>query len=191
MEERHRRRLVWIAGVAGVLVLLLVVLTAALPSGDEEAPLAVAPPAITPANVPQEPVGTSAGGFSFGLGEGFSLAWRLGLVAAVLGGAVVALRWWGRRLSAPASQTGLLRIADTLALGSGRTIHLLEAGDRVFIIAATSQHIGLIGELDRAAATAALANGETTKAAPAFSRALQASLGVRNSRDDVAFEVRT
>jgi flagellar biogenesis protein FliO len=190
MEERHRRRLAWIAGATVLLLLLLVAVTTIVPSGSEEAPLAVTPPTITAAGAPSEPGEASSGGFSFGLGDALSLAWRLGLVAAVLGGAVVGLRWWGRRLSSPASQTGSLRITDTLALGSGRTLHLLEAGERVFLIAATPQQINLIAELDRAPATAALTNGGVSEAVPAFARALRVALGARSSRGDGALEVR-
>jgi flagellar biogenesis protein FliO len=192
MEQQLRRRVTWLAIAVGVLLALLL-LVATLPRGGRSEPsLAVAPPTAAEAEVDSAAPATepTAGGFSLGLGDAVSLAWRLGLVALVLGGAVVALRWWGRRLSAPTSQSGLLRIADTLPLGSGRTIHILEAGDRVYVIGATPHHVSLIGEVDRLHAAEALREGRSRATFPPFSQALQAALG-RERRDDVAFEVRS
>jgi len=88
MEQQLRRRVTWLAIAVGVLLALLL-LVATLPRGGRSEPsLAVAPPTAAEAEVDSAApaTGPTAGGFSLGLGDAVSLAWRLGLVALVLGG---------------------------------------------------------------------------------------------------------
>ena len=75
------------------------------------------------------------------------LAWRLALVALVIAGAVVGLRWWGRKAMSPRSTTGFVRIVDTLAISNGRTIHLVALGNRVIVVGATAQQLAYLNEL--------------------------------------------
>src|SRR5690606_15288527 len=85
--------------------------------------------------------------FRLGAGDIFSLAWRLALVAVIVAASLFALRWYARKTSGPKSQTGFLRVVDTLPVGSGRTIHLVALGERVIVVGATPQSLGLLNEL--------------------------------------------
>ncbi|MEJ5221013.1 MAG: flagellar biosynthetic protein FliO, partial [Tepidiforma sp.] len=102
---------------------------------------------IASASDPGAPAAGTEAGFSLGPGDLISLGWRLGLVALIIGGSIVGLRWWARRMAAPASTTGFLRVVDTLPISSGRTIHLLALGDRVIAIGATPQQITMLEAL--------------------------------------------
>lgn len=181
MSAGVQRRLVWLAASAAVLLLGLVVVTTW--AGDDPAQPSprVTPPAATP-EVSFSASQSSGGGFALDFGDVFSLAWRLGLVAVVLAGAVFALRWWGRRIAAPASQSGLLRVLDTLAIGGGRTVHLLEASGRVYLVGATAQHISLIDELEREQVAQALETLRQARSFPPFFSLLTAAMGGEQRR---------
>jgi flagellar biogenesis protein FliO len=66
---------------------------------------------------------------------------------ALIGGAIIGLRWWGRRTSGPKSATGFIRVLDTMAISNGRSIHLVALGDRVIAVGATAQQLSLLNEL--------------------------------------------
>lgn len=176
MSAAVQRRLLWLAAAIGALLVALVAVTTW--GGEDGASEALT---VTPAVATPE-VGLSAShltgsGFALGFGDALSLVWRLGLVAAVLAGAVFALRWWGRRIAAPSSQSGLLRVLDTLSIGGGRTLHLLEAGGRVYLVGATTQHISLIGELEREHVAQLLEALHQARSSPPFSGVLRAAMG--------------
>lgn len=151
----NRKRVMWLAGVGGALVLgiLFVTLFAGSPStgynpgvslqpesGMEESSQPAADEELA-SDTPQ----TQA--FSLGAGDILSLAWRLALVAIIVAASLFALRWWARKTSGPKSQTGFLRVVDTLPVGNGRTIHLVALGERVIVVGATQQSLGLLNEL--------------------------------------------
>ena len=52
-----------------------------------------------------------------------------------------------KKTSGPRSTTGFLKVIDTLAVGNGRTIHLVALGDRVIAIGATAQQLSFLSEL--------------------------------------------
>lgn len=151
-SEDGRKRILWLAAIGGVLVLAIVFISIAAPEPNAGAGDDVR---ITPDSAIEEDsspttvdeVGEDRPGFSLSAGGAVSLIWRLGLVALVIAGAVVGLRWWGSKAMAPKSTTGFLRVIDTLAISNGRTIHLVALGDRVIVVGATAQQLAYLNEL--------------------------------------------
>jgi flagellar biogenesis protein FliO len=88
------------------------------------------------------------------------------------------LRWWGKKTSGPRSTTGFLKVIDTLAVGNGRTIHLVALGDRVIAVGATTQQLTLLNELtdDEATRVLAMAPKEGDQPLAAFATELFQSM---------------
>jgi flagellar biogenesis protein FliO len=151
--QPDRRKLTWII-VGGIALLVAILFIAAMaPAGSSTGttPSPVLRPDVVTADgsvAQSAPSSGGSSGFHLGFGGAVSLAWRLGLVAIILGVAVAGLRWWGKRTSGPKSVTGFLRVVDTLAISNGRTVHLLALGDRVIAIGATAQQLTLLDELE-------------------------------------------
>lgn len=145
-QSANPRRLVWLGILGGVLLLgiLFVSLFAPSQGGGFEPGPEVTVGAHANADTPDE-AGTRP--FSLGSGDLVSLAWRLALVIVIIAVSIAGLRWWARRTSGPRSSTGFLRVVDTLAVGNGRTIHLVALGDRVIVVGATQQNIAYLNEL--------------------------------------------
>lgn len=151
----NRKRVLWLAGIGGALVLgiLFITVFAGTPSTgyDPGVSLRTEDTAQTgigqPDSAEQEPATPQTQAFSLGAGDILSLAWRLALVAIIVAASLFALRWYARKTSGPRSQTGFLRVVDTLPVGSGRTIHLVALGERVIVVGATPQSLGLLSEL--------------------------------------------
>jgi flagellar biogenesis protein FliO len=152
-DPKQRKRFMWIGVMAGVLLLSLLFISLAAPSGpsDPAAPVVRASESLSGATATPTTAaatGSSGGsGFSLGGGQAFSLAWRLALVIIIIAVSIVGLRWWGKRTSGPRSTTGFLKVVDTLAISNGRMIHLVALGDRVIAVGATTQQLTLLNEL--------------------------------------------
>jgi flagellar biogenesis protein FliO len=181
-----RKRLLWLAAIGGVLVCAIIFISVAAPGTPEGAgnDLTINPEngeaADAPAESEQEPPG-----FSLSAGGALSLAWRLALVVVVIAGAVVGLRWWGRKAMAPRSTSGFLRIVDTLAISNGRTIHLVALGERVIVVGATSQQLAYLNELtpdESGDVLSRLARQEETGSLGGFAAELFQSLRKENLR---------
>ncbi len=151
-DQANRKRLLWVVALGGVFLLALAFISLFAPSnGTAAAPLirpgsAASQPAEV-ASQPQASTQPASGGFSMGGGQLVSLAWRLALVVVIIAVSIVGLRWWGKRTAGPRSTTGFIRVIDTLAIGTGRTIHLVAMGDRVIAIGATAQQLTFLNEL--------------------------------------------
>jgi flagellar biogenesis protein FliO len=157
-DPKQRKRILWIGVLAGVLLLSLLFISLAAPSTGSNTNDPVIHTAGTAAGATATPNASSGGsGFSLDGGQAVSLAWRLGLVAIIIGVSIVGLRWWGKKTSGPRSTTGFLKVVDTLAVGNGRTIHLVALGDRVIAVGATTQQLTLLNELTDDEATQVLA----------------------------------
>lgn len=164
----QRKRVMWIAILGGVFLLALLFISLAKPSTPSPAgsgagvvihpapsgadALFASSPTVSPgttsgAATAVAPSTGVASGFSLGGGQAFSLAWRLALVVIIIAGSIVGLRWWGKKTAGPRSTSGFLRVVDTLAVGNGRTIHLVALGDRVIAIGATAQQLSFLSEL--------------------------------------------
>ncbi len=147
-KPESRRRWIFMGGF-GVLILagLLFITAMGGGNGQEAAGVSIRPGADVPSTTQVAPDAPAGSGFSLSGGEAVSLAWRLILVAVIIGAAVFALRWWGKRAASPRSVSGFLRVVDTLAISNGRSIHLVALGDRVIAVGATANQLTLLSEL--------------------------------------------
>lgn len=171
-DPKTRKRLTWIAAMAGVMLCALLFVSTFAPSTPSAAESPVLRPADTtsltgnPGTVADQPAADTSNGFSLGGGELVSLAWRLGLVIVIIAVSIVGLRWWGQKAAGPRSTTGFLRVIDTLAISNGRTIHLVALGDRVIAVGATAQQLTLLNELSEDEALRVLADASTASDQP-------------------------
>lgn len=153
--QDNRRRMVWLGALCAALIGAVVFISAMAPKPPSESGPSLRPADSTLASS-ESTTGTAAatadttdegGGFSLGGGQAASLILRLGLVALIIAGSIVGLRWWGKRTAGPRSTSGFLRVVDTLAISNGRSIHLVALGDRVIAVGATAQQLSLLNEL--------------------------------------------
>ncbi|OAI40699.1 hypothetical protein AYO38_05445 [bacterium SCGC AG-212-C10] len=148
-----RKKLLWLSIGGGALIIGLLFISVFAPSAH---PGQTGGPSITTGRTADEAFdaqGTAATqetqpSSSGGGVVGASLIWRLGLAVIIIGGSVVALRWWGKRASSPKSQTGYVRVVDTLPISNGRSIHLVALGTRVIAVGATASQMTMLTELD-------------------------------------------
>jgi flagellar biogenesis protein FliO len=191
-SDDGRKRILWLAAIGGVLILAIVFVSVAAPQPKTgtTSDFRITPGTVdetTGADQAAEPDTGGRPGFSLSAGGAVSLIWRLGLVALVIAGAVVGLRWWGRKAIAPRSTTGFLRIIDTLAISNGRTIHLVALGDRVIVIGATAQQMAYLNELtdeESDEVMAKLARSDETNNLSGFAAELFQSLRREQRTDD-------
>lgn len=145
----NRRRVLWLAAIGGVLLLSVLFITLLAPSPN---PASTAPVIRTTGSAGEgadasSGDGETSSGFSLGGGDMVSLGLRLGLVVIIIAASIVALRWWGRKTIGPKSASGFLRVVDTLAVGNGRSIHLVALGERIIAVGATAQQVSYLNEL--------------------------------------------
>ena len=148
-DPKQRKRLIWMAAIAGALLVSLLFISFFAPSPPNGGQSLTLVPDTAGGNqqiAPAQDEGVSEG-FSLGGGELVSLAWRLALVVVIIFVSIAGLLWWGKRAQGPKSTTGFLRVIDTLAISNGRSIHLVALGDRVIAVGATAQQISLLNEL--------------------------------------------
>lgn len=167
-DVKTRKKLIWVAALGGAMLVSLVFISTMAPSTPRTADSPVIRTAdngdlfLTQESPTQsgaeqrEDAGSE--GFSLGGGELVSLAWRLALVIVIIVVSIAGLRWWGKKQSGPKSTTGFLRVVDTLAVGNGRTIHLVALGERVIAVGATAQQLTLLNELSEDEATRVFAD---------------------------------
>lgn len=151
--QDNRRRMMWLGALCAALIGAVVFISAMAPEPPAESGPSLRPADSTLTSA-ETTTGTASadttgdgGGFSLGGGQAASLILRLGLVALIIAGSIVGLRWWGKRTSGPRSTSGFLRVVDTLAISNGRSIHLVALGDRVIAVGATAQQLSLLNEL--------------------------------------------
>ena len=155
-DPKQRKKLMWALALGAALLVSLLFITMLAPSSPPANPVIhVAGDGGTAAATPAASTGT---GFSLGGGQLVSLAWRLALVAVIVGVSIVGLRWWWKKTAGPRSTTGFIKVVDTLAISNGRTIHLVALGDRVIAVGATTQQLSLLNELTEEEAAQVLAS---------------------------------
>lgn len=128
--------------------LLLTVLAAAL--------LAVALQLLAPGfALAAEPVGAAVGGFSGW--DWVGLVLRLGLVLVAIWAAVLAMRWYVRRMNGEGGGGHQLQVLESRALGPNRSLHLVRLADRAVLLGVTAERISALLTVDDAAAVERLA----------------------------------
>ena len=156
-DPRQRKKLMWALALGATLLVSLLFIAMLAPSNAPADPvIRVAGAGGAPGATPAAASGGS--GFSLGGGQLVSLAWRLALVAVIIGVSILGLRWWGKKTAGPRSTTGFIKVVDTLAISNGRTIHLVALGDRVIAVGATAQQLSLLNELTEEEAARVLAS---------------------------------
>ena len=91
-------------------------------------------------------IGAKVGSFS--TGDIFDLLWRLALVGGIIWLSIFLLRKFVARSGRTQSNSGALKVLETIGLANNRLISLLEAGDRVLVVGSTPTHVALLAELD-------------------------------------------
>ncbi len=156
-----------------IAVLVVVALAAyVLTSGTDRAPAvgSPSPPEQAPAlrvapNAPAQ--GQPPGSAIIGAGELVGLLLKTGLVVALLGASLWALRRYAGTASGRRG-TGAVTIAETLPLAQGRAVYVLDVGDRALLVGATPQQLTLLGEVRDAAVLARLRAPERRDPAPSL-----------------------
>jgi flagellar biogenesis protein FliO len=96
-----------------------------------------------------EGVGTGVSGFD--TGDWFGLLLRLGLVLAVIWGAVLGMRWYVRRMTGQSSGRAdgrALQILETRTLAPNRSLALVRLGGRAVLIGITPERITSLLSVD-------------------------------------------
>ena len=93
------------------------------------------------------------GASGFGGWDWAGLGLRLGLVLLVIWGAVIAMRWYGRRMQGVggAGAGRQLQILETRALGPNRSLQLVRLGGRAVLVGVTPERINSLMAIDDAA----------------------------------------
>lgn len=93
-------------------------------------------------------VGVGVGGF--GVWDWMVLAVRLGLVLIVIWLAVMAMRWYVRRVNGidGAASGRQLQVLETKALAPNRSLHLVRVGNRAVLLGVTPERINQLTEID-------------------------------------------
>jgi flagellar biosynthetic protein FliO len=105
-----------------------------------------------------------------GMGSSLAVSFiSLGLVCVL---AYLVLRWLGRR--GVGQPSGNIRVLGQCYLEPRRSIYLIEAAGRCFLLGAGDNSVNLLAELDRAAVGDVSSNGE--KAAGGFAELLSKAL---------------
>lgn len=87
--------------------------------------------------------------------EGNSLISQVGIILGTLLGIAVILylayistKLLGRKISVRGSSGRKLKILDSVSVGQGKSLIIVKAGEKTFLVGAASESINLIGELD-------------------------------------------
>ncbi len=157
MKRRSGRGLAIAVAVLAVVVLAAYTLTA----GTERTPGVAGPPVATQAPSQQEVAadaaahGRPAGSELLGAGDLIRLLLKTGVVVALLGVSLWALRRYAG--AAPLRRsTGAVTVAETLPLAQGRAVYVLDVGDRALLVGVTPQQLTLLGEVRDTAVLAKL-----------------------------------
>jgi flagellar biogenesis protein FliO len=92
--------------------------------------------------------GVGTGVTTYGAGDWFGLGLRLALVVAVIWAAVVAIRWYSRRVAGVGGTSRVLQHIETRTLGPGRSVQVLRVGQRAVVIGVTPERITQLLAID-------------------------------------------
>lgn len=130
-------------------------------------------------------VGGSVAGYD--TADWLNLALRLGLVLIVIWVAIVAMRWWVRRMNgATGGGSGrMLQVLESRSLGPNRSLQLVKLGNRAVLLGVTSERINAVLEVTDPAEVERLATPPATSEPTSFRDAI-ARLGALMRRDSEA-----
>ena len=87
--------------------------------------------------------------------EGNSLISQIGVIFGTLLGialilylAYISTKLLGRKLSVRGGSSRKLKILDSVSVGQGKSLIIVQAGEKTFLVGAASESINLISELD-------------------------------------------
>ncbi len=107
----------------------------------------VAPAMAQEATATSSPVGGSVSGY--GVTDWMNLFLRLALVLVVIWFAIVAMRWWVRRMNgAVGNAGGHLEVVETRSLGPNRSLQLVKLGNRAVLLGVTAEQTSSVLEID-------------------------------------------
>ena len=122
------------------------------------------------------PIGGSVSGYS--ATDWLNLVLRLGLVLVIIWFAIVAMRWWVRRMNgATGSGGGHLHVLETRSLGPNRSLQLVRLGGRAVLLGVTAEQISPVLEIDDPAEVERLAQPPAVEAGPTSFRDAVSRLG--------------
>jgi flagellar biosynthetic protein FliO len=107
----------------------------------------VEPVSAQEAQGPASPVGNAVSGYS--VTDWLNLILRLALVLVVIWAAIVAMRWWVKRMNGGVgSSNGHLQIVESRSLGPNRSLQLVRLGNRAVLLGVTNERISPVLEID-------------------------------------------
>lgn len=123
--------------------------------------------------------------------EGNSLVSQIGLVLGTLLGIAVILylayistKLLGRKMSLKTGSGRKLKILDSVSVGQGKMILVVQAGKKTFLVGAAAESINLISELDSSEFTEDETPPETgMDFRTAFKKVLENNFGKKGSKD--------
>ncbi len=152
----------WIGiGVAVLVVGVLMIVVAG--SGSRSAPAGSSVGVSGAAESNPAPIQPASG---MSAGTMFGLIIKVGIVAALLGGSLWLLRRYAGNTARGAGRTGVVTIADTIALAQGRALYVIDLGASALVVGATTQQFTLLGEVTDGEVLSRLRAGSVRQASP-------------------------
>jgi len=100
---------------------------------------------------------------SYGVLDWLNLGLRLALVIGAIYGAVVAMRWYVRRVNGDGGRLGRqVQVLESRALGPNRSLHLVRLGGRAVLLGVTAERINTLIAIDDASEVERLVEAANT-----------------------------
>ena len=111
----------------------------------------------------QQVEGVGSAVTSYGVLDWLNLGLRLALVIGAIYGAVVAMRWYVRRVNGDGGRLGRqVQVLESRALGPNRSLHLVRLGGRAVLLGVTAERINTLIAIDDAAEVERLVEAANT-----------------------------
>ncbi len=122
-----------------------------IPGAASPTPAESLSPAATPNATQSSGGGLDLGGgphvATFSTGDTVGLILKLALVGVLIWLSILGMRWLSRRARFAGGGSGSLRVLDSLALGPNRSVVVVQAGKRAYVVGVTQQQMTLLGEV--------------------------------------------
>ncbi len=154
MGRKRANRRLWLVPVLafGAMALLFVLQPSASSHVTADATpqpgsTATAAAGLPDQGAPADPQPFTGNGGGFSAGDLIGITLRLLLVVAVILGSLYLFKVWTARGRGASGTGATLRLVETLTLGNQRAIYLVDAGEKVLVVGATSAQVNLLAEL--------------------------------------------